>query len=461
MSGVVRSLVVVSALAAVFALPASAHPPTLSAVPSDMTVEAQSRFGATVSYTAPTATHGGTSVTVTCTPAPGAVFVLGTTKVNCSAEDPDSHEKATGSFQVTVVDTLPPSVTGGDDVTVEATGPDGAIVAYTLPVATDLVDGARPVTCTPAPGSRFHLGDTTVQCSAADTLGHKTTGSFKVSVVDTTPPEFEDVPEDTVQDVNGRGPYALEYVPPTATDLLDGRRGVFCNPKVGRLVPLGSTTVLCTTVDSRGNRGSVAFSITMSDTTAPPALARLQIATAGSAVTLSWVLPDDKDVKGIEVVRTPGKSGAAKTVVYRGRAQAFVDRGLAKNLSYRYTATTFDYAGNVSKPIAVVATFKATGILGPPDGARLTSLPLLRWNAVPKASYYNIQLYRGSAKILSIWPTRTALQLKPTWTYLGREYRLTPGTYRWYVWPGFGALRLARYGPLIGQSSFVLLAAPG
>jgi hypothetical protein len=82
--------------------------------------------------------------------------------------------------------------------------------------------------------------------------------------------------------------------------------------------------------------------------------------------------------------------------------------------------------------------------------------PLLRWTAVRGASYYNFQLYRGGKKILSIWPTHASVQLKSSWRFDGRRYRLTPGRYRWYVWPGFGPLAADRYGPAIGHYTLVI-----
>src|SRR5882672_1370674 len=61
------------------------------------------------------------------------------------------------------------------DLTVEATGPTGAVVTYD--------DGG--FVCTPPSGSTFPLGETTVNC--VDDVGNPA-GSFKVTVVDTTPP---------------------------------------------------------------------------------------------------------------------------------------------------------------------------------------------------------------------------------------------------------------------------------
>ncbi|MBV9805388.1 MAG: hypothetical protein JO130_19470 [Solirubrobacterales bacterium] len=71
-------------------------------------------------------------------------------------------------------------------------------------------------------------------------------------------------------------------------------------------------------------------------------------------------------------------------------------------------------------------------------------------------TYYNVQSYRDGAKILSVWPAKARLLLRRRWRYDGHRYRLKPGRYRWYVWPGFGKRRAARYGPMIGSSTFVV-----
>ena len=71
---------------------------------ADLEVNATSRNGALVSYTAPTATDDvdGT-VPVTCLPASGSVFPRGTTNVTCTATDAAGNV-ATSSFAVVVVD---------------------------------------------------------------------------------------------------------------------------------------------------------------------------------------------------------------------------------------------------------------------------------------------------------------------------------------------------------------------
>jgi hypothetical protein len=119
--------------------------------------------------------------TVTCTPESGSTFALGSTPVNCLAKDAAGNE-AKGSFNVIVKDTKAPELTVPGDMSIKATGTDGAIATYTA-TAKDLVDTDPTVTCTPESGSTFPVGTTTVSCTATDDSGNTSPGAtFKVSV---------------------------------------------------------------------------------------------------------------------------------------------------------------------------------------------------------------------------------------------------------------------------------------
>ena len=99
----------------------------------------------------------------------------------------------------------------------------------------------------------------------------------------------------------------------------------------------------------------------------------------------------------------------------------------------------------------------ATLLRSPKDGARLKKPPKLVWVRNSEAAYYNVQLFRGSVKLLSTWPVKPVLTLERAWKYQGRTYSLTPGVYRWYVWPGFGARAAVDYGEMLGFSSFQII----
>ena len=87
------------------------------------------------------------------------------------------------SFEVDVVPNTPPVLTLPGPITAEATSPDGAAVTFAAS-SIDAEDNPDPTpVCSPASGSTFHLGTTTVTCSVRDTGGLSASGSFTVSVV--------------------------------------------------------------------------------------------------------------------------------------------------------------------------------------------------------------------------------------------------------------------------------------
>ena len=158
-------------------------------------------------------------------------------------------------------------------------------------------------------------------------------------------------------------------------------------------------------------------------------------------------------------MRSTTRSLQAQKVVYTGRGATYTDRRLSNDVAFRYTLSTVDAAGNRSGGVSATATPHTIYLVKPADGARIGKPPTLLWIPVGKAFYYNVQLYRGSTKVLSAWPSNNRFRIARTWKYRGRHYRLVAGTYRWYVWPGLGKRSAVKYGRLLGQSTFVY--APG
>jgi HYR domain len=78
-------------------------------------------------------------------------------------------------------DTPPPVVSTSGDVTVAATSAKGAAATFTA-TAKDNVDGTRPVSCTPASGSMFGVGKTTVTCWAFNKRGKIGRATLAVTV---------------------------------------------------------------------------------------------------------------------------------------------------------------------------------------------------------------------------------------------------------------------------------------
>ncbi len=80
----------------------------------------------------------------------------------------------------------PPALTVPDSIVVSATGPDGAVVTY-LAAATSAFDSSPDVSCSPAAGSVFAIGTTTVSCRATDSGGGSATADFDVDVIGAGP----------------------------------------------------------------------------------------------------------------------------------------------------------------------------------------------------------------------------------------------------------------------------------
>ncbi|UTO67808.1 HYR domain-containing protein [Streptomyces rapamycinicus NRRL 5491] len=79
-----------------------------------------------------------------------------------------------------------------DDRTIEATDDNGTEVDFTA-TARDAVDGELPVSCAPAPGSRFPVGRTRVSCTATDSSGNTGTDTATFTVLPAPVPDEADL----------------------------------------------------------------------------------------------------------------------------------------------------------------------------------------------------------------------------------------------------------------------------
>jgi hypothetical protein len=225
----------------------------------------------------------------------------------------------------------------------------------------------------------------------------------------------------------------------------DASLPVDCRPPSGTRFPLGKTTVTCTAQDRPDEIATRSFRIRVVDRTGP-----------------ELAVP-----AGIRV-RTKDRKGAV--VTFRASARDLVDGQVVPVCSPRSSSlfrvgttrvdcTATDRAGNLASASFAVTVSRSrptrqAALYSPATGEVITAPPLLAWRRVPRATYYNIQLFRNGHKILSAWPSRPRLQLHHRWIHRGRRMNLTSGTYVWFVWPGFGDLARAQYGPRLGRSTF-------
>jgi hypothetical protein len=283
---------------------------------------------------------------------------------------------------------------------------------------------------------------TKLTCTATSDGGEASVS--KTFRLDKTPPSATPTPARSA-DANGwyNHPFSVAF---SGTDATSGiascsSSAVYSGPDSANASVSGSCR------DLAGNLGSGAISF-MYDST-PPAVPVVKTKAGNRRLDLRWTT--SRDAKFVEVVRSPGVRNASTTILYRGSAAAYRDTQLQPGAKYQYRVTSFDEAANgAGKTIMVTGTGR---LLSPVPGALVTAPPLLTWTPLKAARYYNVQLIRRG-KILSTWPTRAQLQLPRTWVFRGHRYRLHRGVYRWYVWPGYGRTSAARYGGILGGSSF-------
>ena len=469
--------------------------PTVS-VPGSITKEATGSSGAVATFSVTASDAIDPSPSVSCNKASGATFPLGTTQISCTAKDASNNTSAPAVFAVSVVDTTPPQLTNMEtQITAEANGPTGSKVNFSSPTAVDIVDGPMlNVGCTPDSGSTFPLGVNTVTCASSDAGGNRGSATFKVKIVDTTPPVLIPPGDTSVYAATDSGSYALDQGPIFAfvhgahsSDIADPHPVVTSDHPV--FFGIGSKVVTFTATDASGNKASATAKLTVlpkpaPGTTPPPLppprdnkppanVTGVTVKSGDTRVTLRWTNPSDADFDHTEITRTTTQTGfkATGTVVYRGKGATYTDRGLHNGAEYRYVLATVDKTGNASAGVATVVMPKANLLRVPADGARLKKVPKqFRWKADPRAAYYNLQLYAGGTlvaestasigtKMLSVFPSKPVYNFKSPWKWQGRRYKMTKGLYTWYVWPGYGARADVDYGALMGSATFQVTPA--
>ncbi|HET8651560.1 MAG TPA: hypothetical protein VFM13_03210 [Gaiellaceae bacterium] len=334
----------------------------------------------------------------------------------------------------------------------DATGPHTAATAdrgpdangwYNHPLTIGFA-GQDPVSglesCNPPERYEGPDGATVVVGGACmDNAGNVGLASLEVSY-DATAPETTGAAADRPPDAHGWYNHALG-VTFHGSDSTSGIDACTATSYAGPDAAAASVPGNCR--DRAGNVGTPMTFALRYDASAP-SLRNVHVKAGNGIAELSWEASPDTTL--VEIRR-------AAVLVYSGGGTSFTDRRLKNGVRYRYTLAAYDEAANMA---TATATARPTGpLVAPAAGAVVSRPPRLVWRSVPKATYYNVQLWRNG-RILSAWPRRASLQLKRSWTYDGRRYRLTKGTYRWYVWPGLGRPREKRFGRQLGASSFVV-----
>lgn len=170
------------------------------------------------------------------------------------------------SRTVREIDSSPPVITA-TDLTLEATSNGGTLVPRYSVTYTD-ADPYVTLSYDP-PSTFFRLGTNTVTVTAKDSSGNSSTSSFHVTVQDTRPPLIG------IQQVNlfatsATGAQVSSY-PDGAIFDADDHLTITYDPPGPEFLPLGTTHVKVTAIDSSGNSSQGEFDVVVS-LRSPPAL---------------------------------------------------------------------------------------------------------------------------------------------------------------------------------------------
>jgi microsomal dipeptidase-like Zn-dependent dipeptidase len=340
----------------------------LLTVPPDMVADATTRSQgvavASLAYSVTAVGSDGAAIGASCTAngqpvsTTGGTFPAGTTVVTCSATV--DGRTASDSFSVRV-DDRPPVVTVAPPAgqPFEATGPGGAAATFDA-VATDVVDGSLPVTCSIGggviqSGGTFAIGTSTVVCTATDGSGGTGSASFAVTVVDTTAPAIAVA---VTPDANAagwhRGPASIDW---TVTDVVGVATTTGCDDVTVDDETFGAVYT-CTARDAAGNTAKRAVAIRLDRT--GPAIQFGAAAPAANAngwhrgnVTVPYTVSDG--VSGLPIGAT-GDGSVSFTLEGAGMSQEVV---------------AVDAAGNESRAHSPLVNIDRTAptIAGAPDRA--------------------------------------------------------------------------------------------
>jgi hypothetical protein len=227
-------------------------------------------------------------------------------------------------------DQTPPLVVVPAGLSLEAASAAGAPGTFDAS-ANDNVDGPLPVTCSPASGSTFDLGTTTVTCTATDAAGNSGSTSFTVIVR-------------LKGDINGDGSIDL-------ADVVLGLQLFSRFPLVGSQSPVNNEASL--PLDNKNKVGIadvlyVLQIVAWLRSTGPDAVAPLipaeLTATGVSAnqIDLSWTAStDNMGVTGYKIYR-------GSTYLKSVTGTSTSDAQLNAETQYCYTVSAYDAAGNES-----------------------------------------------------------------------------------------------------------------
>ncbi|WP_179369016.1 HYR domain-containing protein [Candidatus Nitrosotenuis sp. DW1] len=222
-------------------------------------------------------------------------FPIGQTKITWTAFD-SSGNNSTATQTVSVVDTTAPVLTVPENITQEATGSTGNIVALGQPITQDISEVSSVINNAP---SDYPFGSTMVTWTATDKYGNSASGNQNVTIIDTTKPSLS-APADVTVEATSITQNVVTLGEPQVSDLVGVESVTSDSPES---FPLGQTTITWTARDTSGNVETATQIISVVDTVAPQIILPQDItqeATGPNGTEISVGQATANDVIGVE-----------------------------------------------------------------------------------------------------------------------------------------------------------------
>eukprot|EP00057_Strongylocentrotus_purpuratus_P028659 XP_011683133.1 PREDICTED: uncharacterized protein LOC578978 isoform X8 [Strongylocentrotus purpuratus] len=310
--------------------------PVIVDCPPNLEVTADSsRNGASVTWTAPSATDNSGSVNVVFSASPNDFFLIGETTVTYTFTDPTGND-AICSFNVLVSDNTDPMIQNcPNDISLTVPfGQTSAVVTWTVPSATDNSGFVSLTSNNANPGDSFTVGgNTQIVYIFTDDFTNDAICTFNIFVValgDTSIPTISDCPSTIAVQASENLPGAsVDWTVPTAVDNDGNNPQVFVSNAPG-FFSIGTTTVTYTFRDTAGNEAFCIFDVVVIDNTDPvvtncPTNINLDVPFGTTSTAITWQVPQAND-----------NSGSVQTSNNANPGDLFT-AGIATQVSYTFT----------------------------------------------------------------------------------------------------------------------------
>ena len=274
-------------------------------------------FGGSVALVNPSGIVNPSGNNWTATATVSAATAQGTAAFSIAASDlagnPSVVTTATTNGSSVKVDKTAPALNLPANINAEASSAAGATVPFVLS-PTDNLDPSPSFVTAPTSGNNFPLGINPVNVTASDAAGNSSSGSFIVTVRDTTAPVISGTftPLTITTGLGGTAPLPNYLPQATITDAV-GVTTVAQSLPAGTPLGVGLIGIGIAASDAAGNIGTTAFAVTVVDGTAPvlflPTNDTFEATSAAGVVVTFSVTALDNVTLNPTITTTPASGG--------------------------------------------------------------------------------------------------------------------------------------------------------